>query len=160
MRKLSYALGCLTIICIFSCHKDQDSTLPYVGAWQTEVYTYPFDTLGSLINQRMVFVFTAGSFSDTVNHVLGYIEEPIYCTNGTLVRLNDNQLSFRTSKLGEIQGNHIEWITSDSILFDSLYISRIPAFLPSQFEAEYIVQGSSLDLIISGTGDTLKLSAL
>jgi hypothetical protein len=161
MKKTVFLFAsCMLAAVYISCNKESASILPYIGTWETDVYTVPIDTLGSLENQRMVFVLGANNFSDTVYHVIGYLEQPVFCANGSIDRLTDNQLNFAITQVGEIKGNHIIWNESGTPAFDSLYTLWFNLVVPVEFIAAYRVTGNHLDLIITEANDTISLSGL
>jgi hypothetical protein len=148
------------IIFTASCKKEDRKNLPYIGTWQTDVYTVAYDEPGSLFNRRMVFVFEDNSFSDTVYHVIGNLEQPILAVEGMLEPLDNSILHLSITRMGEILGTWIDWDSAGTQGFDSLQTEYLDPLLPVDFEAAYSLDQNQLNLIISGTNDTLKLVKL
>jgi hypothetical protein len=161
MNKLLRIL--IVFLCCFifnHCSDDSGTNIPYTGTWQTDVYTVAYDELGSLFNRRMVFVFENNSFSDTVYHVLGDLEQPILAAEGMLESLDNSTLHLSITRMGEIKGTWIDWDSAGTRGFDSLQTEYLDPLLPVDFEAKYVINQNQLHLIISGTNDTLKLVKL
>jgi hypothetical protein len=157
---LLFLIGLTIVVLYYSCGKENKSSLSYVGTWETEVYTVPIDTLGSLENQKMIFVFRTDSFSNTINLVIGPLDQPIFKVSGTIDKLSGNNLYFKIIQMGEIEGTDINWMYDGTSGFDSLYVLWIAPFMPVTFNSAYEIADNKLDLIINETDDTLHLNRI
>jgi hypothetical protein len=158
MKKIILLSITLIVIVIHhSCKDETELTLPYAGAWETDVYAVSSDTLGSLINQKMIFVFEDDRFSDTIFHVIGYLEQPVFLVSGLIDQAGGAKLHFTLTQLGEVLGTRIDWDSLGTNGFDSLYTVWLETFMPSEFDASYAINGNELELIIAETSDTIHL---
>jgi hypothetical protein len=148
-------IGSMTVLLINSCNEETDKSSPYIGAWKTEVYTIAVDESGSLINQRMIIVMEETSFSDTLYHVIGHLEQPMICADGSIEQINEADLHLTFIRLGTMIGEEISWDSSGTPGFDSLFIRYIEPVLPAEFDAEYQITNVGLNFILHETLDTI-----
>ncbi len=161
--KRSHNLLLLPVLCLFinSCNKEDEVTsFPYKGEWETATYAVQIDEQGSLVNRKMVCSFENDSFVNSVTMVIGHIEEPLCGIKGSIERTGENNLHLVITQLGRSMGTYVAWSDSAAAEFDTLYTQYAEFFMPSQFDATYLVDGEIMDLIVTASADTIRLSRL
>jgi hypothetical protein len=142
----------------FSCNEEEQITALYIGLWHTSIYTTTIDEQGSLVNRRLILDFTADSVSGIINHVIGHIEYPLCGISGSIDQPGENSLSISLNRMGSYAGLNVEWHDSGTAEYDSLYNLNVEDLLPVEFEANFLIEGDHMDIIIPLTGDTIQLT--
>ena len=80
---------------------------------------------------------------------------------GNVAEKPNQILGINLTDLGEYdpQSNDYDWKnrTNDAVEFEALYQGYLATSLPKDFDAEYVVTGNRMDLIVAAVNDTIVL---
>lgn len=158
MKKINVLLIALfgLLITMTMCKKDEESNPPYVGSWETEA----FKMQGTDV--KMDFDFAATNFVAEISVMYapdafaGFLG-----VKGDVSEMENQTLDVSLTDIGQwdqdLNAYDYQNRTDDEIAFNTLYEMFLASMLPKDFEAIYVVEGNTLDLIIPVAQDTINL---
>ncbi len=148
---------------IVSCEKEGESDAPYVGSWETVVYDAIDPTTQVAIKQKVDFEFENKSFEAQISN--GVTEDALATALGVRGDIEDKGeqvISVEIMELGIAVSGAIAWSSKSStdaaeITTYNTLMSMVGTMLPETFDANYVVDGDNMDLIIPSVQDTIHL---
>lgn len=139
------------------CKKDEeDNNPPYVGNWETDI----FQMQGT--NVKMDFDFAATNFVAEISVMLApNTFAGLLGVKGDVSEMENQTLDVSLTDIGswDAESNAYDYKnrTSDEVEFNIMYEQFLATTLPKDFDAIYVVEGNTLDLIIPAVQDTINL---
>jgi hypothetical protein len=137
------------------CKKDDDDP-PYVGSWETDVFTMQEAQV------KMDFDFTASNFTGAIRV---FITNGVYIDylgiKGDVTETDNQNLDISLTDLGLYDGDIEDYDyknrVNDATEFDALYTQYLATSLPKDFLATYEITGDQMDLVIADIQETITL---
>lgn len=138
----------IIFILVYSCDEETEEAMQaYYGTWQTAVYS-SYNLNAQLISEQMTFDFKNYEFEDIIaqgddaNSL-----EFASAIKGAISNITDSTMDIEITDLSVVEGIYInkELAPED---FQTAWDNSLGLIMVSEFDAKYIVDGESMQLIL------------
>lgn len=139
------------------CSKDEDTAPPYVGNWETDV----FEMVGQTAKMEVDFAET-NMLAEVALMVAPNTFINVLGVKGTVEDKPNQVMGVSLTDLGQWDAltNDYDWKNrnNDAAEFEGIYQQMgLAAMIPKDFDADYVISGDNMDLIIDEVNDTINL---